>query len=81
MENATSQVTPRVHSLVQKSKKKVGKHVHVVRMRPYADSSLSVGPDVQPVFSAANRQGELQIPDITGTGEYPVHEKNILRAS
>ena len=37
------------------------KKLHVVRMRPYADSSLVVGAEVRKVFGMTKHQGEFEI--------------------
>ena len=40
------------------------KEVHVVRMSPYADSSLVVGTEVREVFEMTKHQGEFEIADV-----------------
>ena len=47
------------------------KEVHVVRMRPYADSSLVVGAEVHEVFEITNHQGEFEIADMISVGKDP----------
>ena len=42
------------------------KEVHVVRMRPYAGSSLVVGAEVREVFEMTKHQGEFEIADVSG---------------
>ena len=48
------------------------KEVHVVRMRPYADSSLVVGVEVREVFEITKHQGEFDIADVISVGKDPV---------
>ena len=45
--------------------------VHVVRMRPYADSSLVVGSEVREVFEMTKHQGEVKITDVISVGKDP----------
>ena len=45
--------------------------VNVVRMRPYADSSLVVGVEVRKVFAIAKHQGECEIADMISVGKDP----------
>ena len=45
------------------------KEVHVVRMRPYADSSLVVGAEVREVFEMTKHQGEFEIVDVISVGK------------
>lgn len=47
------------------------KRVHVVRMRPYADASLALGPQIMDVFAAIMHQGEFIFADIVNIGEDP----------
>ena len=47
------------------------KEVHVVRMRPYADSSLVVGAEVREVFKMTKHQGEFDIADVISVGKDP----------
>ena len=47
------------------------KEVHVVRMRPYADSSLVVGAEVREVFEMTKHQGEFEIADVISVGKDP----------
>ena len=47
------------------------KEVHVVRMRPYADSSLVVGAEVREVFEITKHQGEFEIADVISVGKDP----------
>lgn len=56
MASVTSEVTRRVHSAIHSYERR--KEMYVVRIRPYVDVSLSVGPNVQAVFFAAKHQGE-----------------------
>ena len=48
------------------------KEVHVVRMRPYADSSLVVGAEVREVFEITKHQGEFKIADVISVCKDPV---------
>ena len=50
------------------------KEMQVVRMRPYADSSLIVGAKVREVFKMTNRQGEFEIADVISVGRGIRHE-------
>ena len=45
------------------------KEVHVVRMRPYADSSLVVGAEAREVFEMTKNQGESEIADVINIGK------------
>ena len=47
------------------------KEVHVVRMRPYADSSLVEGPEIREAFETTKPQGEFEIADVTSVGKDP----------
>ena len=47
------------------------KEVHVVRMRPYADSSLVVGVEVREVFEMTKHQGEFKIAHAISVGKDP----------
>ena len=47
------------------------KEVHVVRMRPDADSSLVVGAEVRAVFEMTKHQGEFEIADVISIGKDP----------
>ena len=47
------------------------KGVHVVRICPYADSSLLVGAEVREVFEMTKRQGEFEIADVISVGKDP----------
>ena len=47
------------------------KEVHVVRIRPYADSSLVVGAEVREVFEMTKYQGEFEIADVISVGKDP----------
>ena len=47
------------------------KEVHVVRMRPYADSSLVAGAEVREVFEKTKHQGEFEISDVISVGKDP----------
>ncbi|CAN0328324.1 unnamed protein product, partial [Ascophyllum nodosum] len=51
------------------------KEVHVVRMRPYADSSLVVGTEVREVFEMTKHQGEFEIADVISVGKDPARVK------
>ena len=48
------------------------KGVHVVRMRPYADSSLVVGAEVREVFEMTKHQSEFEVADVISVGKDPV---------
>ena len=47
------------------------KGVHVVLMRPYADSSLVVGAEVREVFEMTKHQGEFETADVISVGKDP----------
>ena len=47
------------------------KEVHVVRMRPDADSSLVVGAEVREVFEMTTHQGEFEVADVISVGKDP----------
>ncbi|CAM9669740.1 unnamed protein product [Ascophyllum nodosum] len=47
------------------------KEVHVVRMRPYADSSLVVGAEVRELFEMTTHQGEFEIADVISVDKDP----------
>ncbi|CAN0217617.1 unnamed protein product [Ascophyllum nodosum] len=47
------------------------KEVHMVRMRPYADSSLVVGAEVRQVFETTKHQGEFEIAGVINVGKDP----------
>ena len=47
------------------------KEVRVVRMRPYADSSLVVGAEVRKVSEVTKHQGEFEIADVLSVGKDP----------
>ena len=47
------------------------KEVHVVRIRPYADSSLVVGTEVREVFEMTKHQGEFEIAVVISVGKDP----------
>ena len=47
------------------------KEVHVVRMRPYADSSLVGGAEVREVFKITKHQGGFEIADVISVGKDP----------
>ena len=45
------------------------KEVHVMRMRPYTDSSLVVGAEVREVFEMIKHQGGFEIADVMSVGK------------
>ena len=45
--------------------------MHMVRMRPYADSSLVVGAEFREAFEMTKHQGEFEIADMISTGKDP----------
>ena len=47
------------------------KEVHVVRMPPYADSSLVVGAEVREVLEMIKHQDEFEIADVISVGKDP----------
>ena len=47
------------------------KEVHVVRVRPYADSSLVVGAEVLEVLEMIKHQREFKIADVISVGKDP----------
>ena len=47
------------------------KEVHMVQMRPYADSSLVVGAEVREVFEMTKHQSEFEIADVISVGKDP----------
>ena len=47
------------------------KEVHVVRMRPYTDSSLVVGAEFRKVFERTKHQGKFEIADVISVGKDP----------
>ena len=47
------------------------KEVHVVRTRPYANSSLVVGAEVREVFEITKHQGKFEIADVISVGKDP----------
>ncbi|CAN0391024.1 unnamed protein product, partial [Ascophyllum nodosum] len=53
------------------------KEVHVVRMRPYADSSLVVGAEVREVLEMIKHQGEFEIADVISVGKDPARRVQI----
>ena len=48
------------------------KEIHVVRMSPYADSSLVVGAEVREVLEMTKHQGEFEIAGVIRVGNNPV---------
>ena len=47
------------------------KEVHVVRIRPYTNSSLVVGAEVREAFEMTKHQGEFEIADVISVGKDP----------
>ena len=47
------------------------KEVHLVRIRPYTNSSLVVGAEVREAFEMTRHQGEFEIADVIIVGKDP----------
>ena len=56
------------------------KEVHVVRVRPYADSSLVVVAEAREVFEMTKHQGEFKIADLISVGKDPGASRRISGA-